>query len=126
MKIEMRVWQGIHGKELLLTVERTKTGWDVYYGSPHTRGGDKTGWPVLYMELRHDSIQYPAALPLCMRELWDKAESGELNPQELEKAVGDLGDWISEVEKATPETGFWKDGRTAANHQADHSQGALE
>lgn len=129
MCMTLRVFVSKNQNHLVLYVARTEDGWAVDNTrdlDESRRAADKTGHPWLYHGLRHQCIQYPAALPICMKELWEKAESGELDTCELQTRLQQLGDWISEVEKATPSTGFWAMGRTAPDLKAGHDQGTAD
>ena len=63
---------------------------------------DPTGNPSLFDNLRHDSINYPAALGEYMEWLWNASRDGKMSDEDIQANLDRIGEWISETEKATP------------------------
>jgi len=82
------------------TVNRTQTGWDV---SHVAIGGscDKRGVPYLFDNLNHDSINYPESLGEYMEWLWDQSQN--MTPALIQPVLDQIGIWIQETEKASPD-----------------------
>jgi len=82
-------------------VNRTQTGWDVSF---HMIGGscDKQGNPFLFDNLEHDTINYPEALGGYMEWLWDQAQDQNMNDDQIQEALDQLGAFIQQTEKASP------------------------
>lgn len=97
MKIFVRRWD----REDTYRIKRTESGWHVEFLSI---GGDcdKTGSPYLYMNLNHDGVCYPAQLGEFMEWLWDKAAEKGLKKNEVQRAINQIGTWISLCEKKMP------------------------
>ena len=90
-------------------VVRTANGWDISHIPEGARSG-KDGSPGLYNCLEHDSINYPEDLPGYMKWLWLQAEEKGLSHDEVQEALNDLAEWVSNCEKSTPRGIFreWK------------------
>jgi len=86
---------------------RLSNGWEVKYLSI---GGpcDKGGKPFLFKNFRQDSIQYPSGLAGRMEWLWEQAASRGMTQEEVQKALQELADWVSETERSSPSTGIWE------------------
>ncbi len=83
-------------------VNRTADGWYIEFGS--IKGDcDKTGAPYLFEILNNDSINYPADLSGCMEWLWEQAEERRFSDEDIQCYLNELGKWIQEVEKSTPQ-----------------------
>jgi hypothetical protein len=88
-------------------IERTKDGWNIdYFGI----GGnsDKSGYPYLFKNLEQDAIEYPNSLGRKMEWLWEEAKENGLSKDDVQEALNELAEWISEVEKKSPRKGVWE------------------
>jgi hypothetical protein len=88
-------------------IKRTEDGWTITHliiGGPC----DKGGRPFLFENLRHDSIHYPEGLDGWMEWLWEQASSKGLSKAEVQKALQNLADWVSQTEKSAPSGGVWE------------------
>lgn len=64
----------------------------------------KDGEGSLFENLHHDSVFFPEEAVKCaMQELWEAADEGEINLEELQRRLQQVADWISHVEKAVGE-----------------------
>lgn len=101
-----RVYSSRWGHDDLYRIKRTIDGWDIF----NLSGGacDKGGRPHLMENLRHDSIEYPARLESRMEWLWDCAALKGLTAPMLQDALQELADWISQIEKAAPNSDVWE------------------
>ena len=84
-------------------IQRTIDGWEC---SHLAIGGkcEKNGVGGLFNNLKHDSVFFPEeAVKYAMEELWEAADEGEIDLEELQKRLQQVADWISHVEKAAGE-----------------------
>lgn len=84
-------------------VRRTIDGWEC---SHIAIGGkcEKSGEGGLFNNLNHDSVFFPKeAVKYAMKELWEAADEGKIDLEELQKRLQQVADWISHVEKAVGE-----------------------
>ncbi|MDR3584921.1 MAG: hypothetical protein P4L59_06290 [Desulfosporosinus sp.] len=84
-------------------IERTIDGWEVNHISINGKCA-KDGEGALMSNLHHDSIFFPEdGVKYALSNLWDDAEDGNLTPEELQKKLQQIADWISSVEKVVGE-----------------------
>ena len=98
--IKFKVYTRRWGHEDVYSIKRTVKGW--YCGFISTHGEcKKNGEGGLFNNLDHDSIFYPKeAVAYAMEKLWEDADDGVIDFDELAKRVQQVADWISEVEKS--------------------------
>lgn len=80
---------------------RTSSGWHlthVTYGGDVNKGAE----PNLFTALEHESILYPRGLPGFFTHLWDRADRDGLTHAEVQEALNNLAEWISETERNMP------------------------
>lgn len=86
---------------------RTENGWS--FSSSCWEGEcDKDGHPFLFKALRRDAIKYPNRLDLYLGWVWDSAQDKCLSENDLQRALDELGEWISLCEKNAPRSSFWE------------------
>jgi len=102
MKVFSRRW----GHDDTYRMKRTATGW---YISRIAIDGDcdKRGNPVLRANLHQDSVFYPRDIGGWLEWLWDRAAEDGLAEEQVQAALDELGEWISETEKRAPSGGVW-------------------
>jgi len=84
-------------------IERTIDGWEVNHISINGKCA-KDGEGALMSNLHHDSIFFPEdGVKYALNNLWDDAEDGNLTPEELQKKLQQIAEWISSVEKVVGE-----------------------
>lgn len=103
---EFRVYSRRWGHEDIYRVKRTKDGWDIAH-PPIGGACDKGGQPFLFRNLQQDSIQFPAKLSGWMEWLWDQAKAEGLTEGQVQTALQELADWVSETERTAPDGGIW-------------------
>lgn len=83
------------------TLVRTATGWRL---SCSMYGGecDKSGAPLLYKTLDHDSINYPEELGGYLGYLWEQAAEQGLSKEDVQTAFDALGEWVQHCEQHSP------------------------
>lgn len=99
-KIEFKVYTRRWGHEDVYSIKRTVSGW--YCGFIAIQGEcKKNGEGGLFSNLDHDSIFYPKeGVAYAMEKLWEDADDGVIDFDELSERVQQVADWISEVEKS--------------------------
>jgi hypothetical protein len=104
---EFRVFSRRWNHDDVYRMKRTKTGWHVDHLAI---GGqcDAGGRPFLFQNFDQDSISYPSGLEFRMEWLWQQAAEKGLSKQEVQHALQQLADWVSETERAAPFNGIWK------------------
>jgi hypothetical protein len=89
------------------SVKRTKDGWLIKHiaiGGPC----DKGGRPFLFENFRQDFIQFPKDLEEWMEWLWNQASSQGLTQAQVQSALQELADWVSNTERTAPTGGVWE------------------
>lgn len=106
-EFSFRVYSRRWGNEDTYKVTRTKDGWDI---SNLAIGGpcDKGGQPFLFRNFRQDSIQYPARLDGWLEWLWNQAAEKGLTKEQVQAAIQELADWVSQTEQSAPDGGLWE------------------
>ncbi len=91
------------GHDDVYHIERTIDGWEVHHISINGKSA-KDGEGSLMNNLHHDSIFFPEdGVKYALSNLWDDAEDGNITPEELQKRLQQIADWISSVEKVVGE-----------------------
>ncbi len=101
------VFSRCRGRNDTYKVVRTKDGWEINHLSiagPCNKGGN----PFLFENLRQDFIQYPKELDGWMEWLWNQAKTEGLTEEQVQVALQQLANWISETERNAPSGGAWK------------------
>ena len=84
-------------------IERMIDGWEVLHIANNGKCS-KNGEGALMSNLHHDSVFFPEdGVKYALSNLWDDAEDGNVTPEELQKKLQQIADWISSVEKAVGE-----------------------
>ena len=102
----MRIFSRRWGHEDVYRVSKTSTGWDFesLSGLEHC---DTTGAPSFFNSLKHDSVNYPAALPEYMDWLWQESTREGMSEQDIQMQLNLLAEWISATERNSPR-GVWE------------------
>ncbi|TKC98285.1 hypothetical protein [Polyangium fumosum] len=79
---------------------RNPQGWHVAF--MNSGQSDKDGRPHLFELLDGENINYPRALPGYFGWLWDCAKENGLSHEEVQNAINELADWVSECERTSP------------------------
>jgi hypothetical protein len=101
-----RVFSNRWGHDDTYKVQRTKDGWHVAHlmiNGPCDRGGHL----ILFQNFRQDSIHYPEGLDGWMEWLWTQAAENGLSETQVQAALQQLADWVSNTEKNRPSGGIW-------------------
>ena len=83
------------------TIKRTESGWHISFLS-YSGDCTKDGYPILYAALDHDGVCYPKQTNLFLEWLWDKAHEDGLTKEQVQEALNNIGQWISDCEKSAP------------------------
>lgn len=103
MKVYTRRWG--HYEHYLIT--RTKKGWDIQaVATSYTCRKDASKGVNKLLE--HDSVCYPKQINEFFKWLWDRAAEDGLSKAEVQKAITQLGKWISECEMSAPRDGVFE------------------
>ena len=102
-EMTFKVYTRRYGHEDTYRIKRTVEGWEVRHISINGKC-DKDGTGALLQNLDHDSVFYPEeGVKHALEELWNQAEEGEMDFQDLQIRLQQIADWISVVEKAVGE-----------------------
>jgi hypothetical protein len=103
----LRIFTRRWGHDEVYHFARTATGWNFDF---HGSSGpcDKTGNPVLFSNLNHDSVFYPEGLGGWFEWLWNKAEQNGLTQAQVQQGFDDLGNWIRLTEQNVPSGPIWQ------------------
>lgn len=103
MKVYTRRWG--HYEHYLIT--RTNKGWDIQaVATSYTCRKDANKGVNKLLE--HDSVCYPKQINEFFKWLWDRAAEDGLSKAEVQKAITQLGKWISECEMSAPRDGVFE------------------
>lgn len=103
MKVYTRRW----GHYDHYKITRTETGWDIE-AIVTSYTCDKSAGIGLNKLLAHDSVCYPEKINIFFEWLWDRAAEDGLSKTEVQKAINQLGKWISECEMSAPRNGVFE------------------
>ncbi|MGC6586131.1 hypothetical protein ACPV3A_14335 [Paenibacillus sp. Dod16] len=100
-RFEFNVYSRRWGHEDHYGLTRTSSGWNL---SHTTYGGEmnKSCEPNLFEALRHESVIYPRNLSGFFEWLWDRAERDGLSHDEVQEALNQLANWVSNCERDAP------------------------
>ena len=104
---EFRVYSKRWGHDDSYRVSRTEDGWNVHHlsiGGPCDTGGH----PFLFDCFNQDSISYPSGLDTRLEWLWEEARDKGLSKENVQQALQDLADWVSDTERCAPSSGIWE------------------
>lgn len=104
MKVYTRRWGHYDHYELT----RTETGWNVKMLGGKVYDCQKDAREGLNESLSHDGICYPEKINTFFQWLWDRAAEDGLSEKEVQQAINQLGDWISECEMSAPRDGVFE------------------
>lgn len=106
-KMTFKVYTRRWGHEDTYSIQRTVDGWHCGHISIHEKC-KKNGDGGLFMNLNHDSIFYPKdGVAYAMEKLWEDADDGLIDFNELSKRIQQIADWISVVEKSISAQPEW-------------------
>lgn len=98
-KMEFRVYTSRWGHDDIYRIERSILGWKVHHISINGLSL-KNGAGSLFENLDHDRIFYPKeGVEYALKNLWEVADSGNINFEELQIRIQEIADWISDVER---------------------------
>ena len=80
---------------------RNERGWHIQFLSNDIQA-NKDVKPDLNQMLDHDSVCYPEQINTFFEYLWNKAHDEGLSEAEVQRALNDLGEWISQCERYAP------------------------
>lgn len=88
-------------------IKRTVDGWDCRHIAINGKC-EKDGSGSLILNLKHDSVFFPEdGVKYAMEKLWEEADDGDINFEELSRRIQQVADWISTVEKAVASQPEW-------------------
>lgn len=106
-KIEFKVYTRRWGHVDIYSIKRTVDGWYCEYIANQGEC-KKNGEGGLFMNLDHDSIFYPKdGVLYAMEKLWEDADEGVIDFNELSNRMQEIADWISAVEKSISAQPEW-------------------
>lgn len=83
------------------TFTRNEQGWFIEFLNYDIQANKDVN-PALNKMLDHDSVCYPAQMNEFFEYLWDRAHEDGLTEAQVQKAISDLGEWISQCERCAP------------------------
>ena len=104
MKVYTRRWGHYDHYELT----RTETGWNVKMIGGEEYDCKKDAGRGLNKLLSHDGVCYPEKINSFFEWLWERAAEDGLTDKEVQKAINQLGEWISECEMSAPRDGVFE------------------
>ena len=104
MKVYTRRWGHYDHYELT----RTETGWNVKMLGGEEYACKKDARRGLNKLLSYDGVCYPEKINTFFEWLWDRAAEDGLSAKEIQKAINQLGEWVSECEIGAPRDGVFE------------------
>jgi len=105
VKLDEYVARKRRGSWDIYTIKRNEKGWYLEHivinGQCNSRGE-----PFLFDNLNQDSVNYPEELGGYMDYLW--TESKNKNEKWIQQKLNVISKWISDVERSSPESMFWR------------------
>jgi len=106
-KMNFEVYTRRWGHKDIYTIERTVDGWDCRHISINGKC-KKNGEGSLFLNLEHDGVFFPKeGVAYAMQTLWDDADDGKIDFDELSDRMQQVADWISTVEKSVNAQPEW-------------------
>ncbi len=102
-----RVYSRRWGHEDTYRVRKLVDGWYVGFKA-HSGDCDREGAPHLAGNFKQDSINYPAGIGFYMEWIWEDLDEGKIDETTAQERLQQLANWVSETEKATPDTIEWQ------------------
>lgn len=102
-----RVYSRRWGHEDTYRIKKLDEGWHIGFKA-HTGNCDREGSPHLEGNFRQDSINYPAKIGFYMDWIWEGLHTKKINDAEAQVRLQQLADWVSEIERSTPDTLEWE------------------
>lgn len=103
MKVYTRRWGHYDSYE----ITRTQKGWNIkVVGMLYVCNKDASDG--LNELLEHDGVCYPKNINMFFAWLWDRAAEDGLNRAEVQRAIKQLGSWISDCEQHAPRSGVFE------------------
>ncbi|MHC1695652.1 MAG: hypothetical protein AB9835_10375 [Eubacteriales bacterium] len=88
------------GHQDIYRICRTVDGWEVKHLAIDG-ACEKDGTGALLQNLQHDCVFYPEdGVKYALSKLWEQADDGDLNFEQLQQKLQQIADWISVVEQA--------------------------
>lgn len=105
-ELVFKVFNRRRNSEVTYRLRATESGW---YISNNAINGDcePDGTPLIYMNLRQDSINYPVGLESHLAWLWEQIDKGIIDYKNAENKMQELSSWVSICEKNTPIWDGW-------------------
>jgi hypothetical protein len=100
-QFDFNVYTRRWGHEDRYYITRTEDGWDIEHQT-YNGSCDKTGSPLLFDAMRHDSVNYPESLGEYLEWLWYRAKEDGLSSDEVQESLNQLSSWVSLTEKYSP------------------------
>ena len=88
-------------------ISRTVDGWYCRHISINGKC-KKNGEGALFQNLEHDNVFFPRdGVAYAFEKLWEDADEGKIDFNELSNRLQQVADWISEVEKSILKQPEW-------------------
>lgn len=98
-RMEFKVYSSRRNSYIIYQIERTIYGWDIGFLFDMEESL-KNGENGLFDNLKHDLIFFPKeGVKYALEILWEKADNGEINLEELKIKLQEVAYWISDVER---------------------------
>ncbi len=101
----LRVYNSRFGHNDDYDITRTSDGWRIEHSADsddHSGECNTRGEPLLYRHLKHDSINYPAALGGYLDFLWRKATEHDMDEEQMQEALDLISQWLQTIEQSKP------------------------
>ena len=95
------------GHEDTYRIKKLDDGWHIGFKA-HTGNCNREGSPILEANFRQDSINYPANIGFYMEWIWGDLHEKRIDDTEVQLRLQQLADWVSDIERSTPDTLTWK------------------
>lgn len=100
-KFNFEVYSKRWGHNDKYSITRIDIGWNINHISING-DSDKSGNPILFKNLEHDSISYPSTLGYVFEQLWELGKNG-ISKVEMQNKISEISNWVIQTEKSRPD-----------------------
>lgn len=102
VEFELSVYTNRWGHDDIYKLKRTRRGWDILAGPAISGKSKKSGYPILFKGLKHDSVSYPVDLKYHIESIWERACAGATH-EKVQNEFDRISKWLRVCEQSAPD-----------------------
>ena len=102
-EFQLKVYANRWGHDDTYRFKRVENGWEINAGLGYKGKCKKSGEPVLFDALRHDSVSYPRDLSYHIETIWDLGKDGATH-NALQREFDYISQWLRSCEMNSPDS----------------------